>query len=442
MVTGHRMRALGIATLVTVVCLGTVHCTAATKVPKGFAPLFNGKDLSGWKGLVENPKSRKAMPEEELAKAQAAADALMRAHWQVVDGVLEYDGHGNSLCTAKDYGDFELYIDWKIKPGGDSGIYLRGSPQIQIWDPEHEPFFVHGADQGSGALWNNQKYQRFPLVKADNPAGEWNTFYIRMIGERVTVQLNGQVVMDNVIMENFWQRDRPIYPRGQIELQHHEHKLWFRNIYIREIGAQEANQILSEANGQHFDKVFNGHDFDGWEGGKSGYHVADGVLACKKGDGGILHTQKQYSNFIVRLEFKLPPGGNNGLAIRYPGHGSAHVDGMTELQILGDDYPDINDLDPRQLHGSAYGLVAAHQGYLHAANEWNFQQVTVIGSQIKVELNGFTILDTNLTEVRESKDGGVYPNVQRMSGHFGFVGHGDLVAFRNISIKELAAEQP
>lgn len=210
-------------------------CEIAAQVPEGFVPLFNGKDLTGWKGLVANPKKRSEMSAEELAAAQKKADEQMRAHWKVVDGVLEYDGQGNSLCTAGKYGDFELMIDWKILPGGDSGIYLRGTPQIQIWDTDHQPYFKMGADKGSGAMWNNKKHARFPTVKADNPAGEWNTFFIRMVGDRVTVKLNGQLVVDQVVMENFWERDKPVYPREQIELQHHGNQLWFRNIYLRDL---------------------------------------------------------------------------------------------------------------------------------------------------------------------------------------------------------------
>ena len=208
---------------------------AHAEVPKGFTPLFNGKDLTGWKGLVGNPKTRAKMSEEELKAAQEKADESMREHWSVVDGVLVFDGNGQSLCTAKDYGDFELYVDWKILEGGDSGIYLRGTPQVQIWDTEHEPYFRHGAEKGSGSLWNNQKNPRFPLVKADNPVGEWNTFFIRMVGDRVTIKLNDKLVVDNTVLENFWERDKPLYPTGQIELQNHGNTLFFRNIYIREL---------------------------------------------------------------------------------------------------------------------------------------------------------------------------------------------------------------
>jgi len=196
--------------------------------PKGFAELFNGKDLTGWKGLVGNPKTRAGMSPQDLAEAQVKADENMHAHWKVVDGVLVFDGKGHSLCTVKDYGDFELLVDWKIEAGGDSGLYLRGSPQVQIWDPAQRP-------EGSGGLYNNKKGPSKPLKCADNPVGQWNTFRIIMTGERVTVYLNDVLVVDNVVLENHWERDKPIYPVGQIELQYHNSPLYFSNIFIREI---------------------------------------------------------------------------------------------------------------------------------------------------------------------------------------------------------------
>jgi hypothetical protein len=193
--------------------------------PPGFVALFNGKDLTGWKALVADPPTRAKMSPEQLAKAQEKADKAMREHWKAVDGMIVYDGKNNNLCTAKDYGDFEMYVDWKIGPGGDSGIYLRGSPQVQIWDNK----------VGSGGLYNNQKNPHDPTKFMDRPIGQWNSFRIKMVGEKVWVWFNGELVVDNVTLENYWERSKPIYPTGQIELQHHGSTLWFKNIYIREI---------------------------------------------------------------------------------------------------------------------------------------------------------------------------------------------------------------
>lgn len=199
--------------------------------PTGFVPLFNGRDLSGWKGLVANPKERAKMSPDQLAAAQQKADERMREHWRVEDDALVFDGKGDSLCTAKDYGDFEMLVDWKILKDGDSGIYLRGSPQVQIWDPDTKA----AMGVGSGGLYNNQKHASKPSIKADKSIGEWNTFRIRMVGDKVSVWLNEKLVVDNVVMENYWERDKPIYPRGQIELQNHGNTLYFKNIYIKEL---------------------------------------------------------------------------------------------------------------------------------------------------------------------------------------------------------------
>jgi hypothetical protein len=201
--------------------------------PKGFVAVFNGEDLSGWKGLVDDPPKRAKMSAEELAAAQVKADQRMREHWKVEGGEIVFDGKGENLCTKKDYGDFEMLVDWKIPAKGDSGIYLRGSPQVQIWEP-HTPGQFDPAD-GSGGIYNNEQNPRHPLSNADKPVGEWNRFRIVMVEDKVHVFLNGELVVNNTTMENFWEHDKPIYPTGQIELQNHGGKLWFKNIYIREI---------------------------------------------------------------------------------------------------------------------------------------------------------------------------------------------------------------
>jgi HEAT repeat protein len=195
---------------------------------EGFGRLFNGEDLTGWQGLVEDPVKRAKMTPAELAKAQVKADEDMRLHWKAEGGVLVFDGKGRSLCTSREYSDFEMFVDWKIEPGGDSGIYLRGAPQVQIWDPAQWP-------EGSGGLYNNKIGPAKPLKPADNPVGSWNTFHILMQGERVSVYLNDVLVVDNVVMENYWERNKPIYPVGRIELQAHSTPLHFRNIRYREI---------------------------------------------------------------------------------------------------------------------------------------------------------------------------------------------------------------
>jgi hypothetical protein len=194
--------------------------------PEGFTALFNGKDLTGWQGLVELPKRDKD-PEKYAAQIKAANEKYL-PHWTVKDGVLQYDGKGQSLQTVKDYGDVELLVDWKIGPKGDSGIYLRGNPQVQIWDTAKWP-------EGSGGLYNNKPPNNKPLKCADKPIGEWNHFRIVMKGDKVSVWLNEVLVVDNIALENYWKKGEPLPEKGPIELQHHGDHLEFKNIYIKEL---------------------------------------------------------------------------------------------------------------------------------------------------------------------------------------------------------------
>ncbi len=207
--------------------------------PDGFTALFNGKDLTGWKGLLasphDNPFNRAELAPEALAAAQAKADEVMKAHWKVEDGALVFDGKGANLATAKAYGDFDFYVEWKIPATADSGLYLRGTPQIQIWDPTNPAQFKHGNQKGSGGMWNNKGAGKDPLVLADKPIGEWNTFHIRMVGETVTIHLNGQKVIDRAPLDNYWAPGTPLPRAEQIELQNHGNNLWFRSLYLREL---------------------------------------------------------------------------------------------------------------------------------------------------------------------------------------------------------------
>ena len=222
--------------------------------PAGFTSLFNGDSLEGWKGLAhKNANERRKLKGEALKKAQSEADSVMREHWSVAEGILTYDGKGQSLCTAKDYGDFEFYCDWKIPPGADSGIYLRGTPQVQIWDPwdtrtkpgqdppadsdDWVASYKNGRNLGSGGLWNNKRWRNSPTLLADKKPGQWNTFLIRMVGDKVTIWLNGKKIVDRVALENYWDKTRkePLARADQIELQHHGSELFFKNLYIREL---------------------------------------------------------------------------------------------------------------------------------------------------------------------------------------------------------------
>jgi Domain of Unknown Function (DUF1080) len=416
---------------------------ADNEPPAGFTALFNGKDLAGWHGVgTEDPRKIQAMsPEEREAKRLKSLEDIQK-HWTVEKSELVNDGHGLYLTTDKNYSDYELWVDYKTVPKGDSGIYLKGTPQVQIWDSTEEAKFSLGANKGSGGLWNNSpgKPGKDPLVLADKPFGEWNRFHIIQVGARTTVYLNDKLVVDNAILENYFDRSQPLIPTGPIQLQTHGAEIRWKNVFIREIPADEAMATLQKRDAQDdFKSLFNGTDLTGWAGAVDNYEVTDGAIRCKPGKGGVLHTKDEYGDFVARVEIKLPPGGNNGLAIRYPGQGDTAYVGMCELQVLDNEDPRYAKLDKRQYHGSAYGMAPAARGYLRPAGQWNYQEVTVVGSTIKVELNGNVILDTDLSKITEYMANSPHPGKDRTSGFFGFAGHGDAVEFRNVWIKPLAA---
>ena len=413
---------------------------AAAEPPKGFTALFNAKDLAGWHGMPHfDPRKLAAMSEEERSKAVAGWTEDAKKHWTVENGELVNDGHGAYLTTDKEFGDVELLIDYKTVPKADSGIYLRGTPQVQIWDSTDKSKFNMGADKGSGGLWNNGAGAKGkdPLVNADKTLGEWNSFRITQIGAKTTVYLNGKLVVDHATMDNFWDRAMPLFPKGVIQLQTHGGEIRWRNVFIREVPAGEAAEVLSKKNSEGFASIFDGKSLEGWAGPVENYEVVDGAIRCKPHKGGTIYAKKELTDFAARVEFKLPPGGNNGLAIRYPGTGDPAYAGMCELQVLDDTSDKYAKLDKRQYHGSSYGMVPSKRGYLRPVGEWNFQEVTVKGSKITVELNGAVILDTDLSKVNEFMAKSPHPGKDRSSGFFGFAGHGDAVEFRNVSIKSL-----
>ena len=417
-------------------------------VPEGFQALFNGTDLNGWWGAAtEDPRGWQALEKEALADKKQKSRKDIERHWRVEDGVLVNDGKGLFLTTDEDFEDFELRLEYETVAGADSGIYLRGCPQVQIWDStEAGGKWNIGADKGSGGLWNNSagKTGKDPLVLADKPFGEWNDFRIVMTGARVSIWLNGQLVVDHAHLENYFDRTRPVPRKGPIQLQTHGGVIRWRNVWLRKITAEEANAILRndgpgrDGPKKEFTALFNGRDLEGWTGATDGYRIEDESLSCKPGHGGNLYHERILKDFTVELEINLPPGGNNGLALRYPGQGDTAYTGMCELQVLDNTHPRYAKLDPRQFHGSVYGQVAAERGYQRSVGSWNHQRVTVQGHRITVELNGTVILDSDISTVEDL----MYPKQKfagrlRESGHFGLAGHGDPVRFRRIGVREI-----
>ncbi|MDR1562122.1 MAG: DUF1080 domain-containing protein [Dysgonamonadaceae bacterium] len=414
---------------------------------KGFISIFNGKDLTGWQGMLappnDNPLKRATLNPAEYLQQQKEANILMHRDWIVENGLLAYIGHGyNNLCTKKKYGDFEMYVDWRLDPDGhdaDAGIYLRGTPQVQIWDIARTNV---GAQVGSGGLYNNRTNPDKPLKLADNKIGEWNTMHIKILGDRVTVNLNGQLVTDNTILENYWDRSLPLPSLEQIELQAHGSKVYYRNIYVKEFESLKPFELSSQEKEEGFRSLFDGISMDHWTGDTVNYQLEDGCISVrpKQSFGGNLYTKDEYSDFVFRFEFQLTPSANNGVGIRAPMEGDNAYNAM-EIQILDSEHPVYADIKPYQHHGSVYGVIAAQHGAMKPVGEWNEEEIYANGDYIRVTLNGKVILDGNIREA--SKDGTLdgidHPGLLNKSGHIGFLGHGSELKFRNIRIKELVS---
>lgn len=475
-------------TLTLILAAATLCSAADNTPPEGFTPLFNGKDLSGWYGWgTQDPTDlAKMTPEEQAVYKKKSLDGGLvdakgndkgdnvNAHWSVQNGELVNDGKGLYLTTDKDYGDFELMVDYKMLPLGDSGIYLRGIPQVQIWDftEKDEKAVALGKPFGSGGLWNNKNPEgKNPLKLMDKPLGEWNTFLIRMIGERVTVTFNGEVVVKNEVLENFFANRKagylaygkkdakakdapaekmpngwfpdPAFAKGPIQLQTHGSEIRWKNVYIREIPAEEANKEL-EGNWAEdgFKEYVNGKDLSNWQGAVDSYEVVDGAITCKPGKGGDLLTKDEFENGTIRVEFKLPPAGNNGIALRTPLGGHSASDGL-ELQVIDSDGYNAKQaaagkkgLEPYQYHGSLYHTAAAKHGYLRPVGEWNVEEIQIDGQKIKVILNGTKILDVDIDKLDRSQIAHPPKGLDHTKGFIGFAGHSDPVVFRSFKVKQ------
>ncbi|MDH3583906.1 MAG: DUF1080 domain-containing protein [Phycisphaerae bacterium] len=417
---------------------GPVRAQEDNKPPAGFRALFNGTDLAGWWGAsTEDPRKYMRLSPDAFAARQAKSRQNVNQHWKAENGELVNDGKGLYLTTNEFFGDFELLVDYKTVARADSGIYLRGCPQVQIWDSTDKGKWKIGADKGSGGLWNNNKGSagKDPLVLADKPFGQWNRFRIKMVGDRVWVWLNGKQVVDNAVMHNYFDRKGGMFPRGPIQLQTHGGEIRWRNVFIREI--PRSKPVAATGVEEGFTPLFNGKDLAGWEGAVKGYVVEDGNLVCVKKGGGKLYTAKEYGNFILRFDFKLETNGNNGVGIRCERGKDAAYHGM-EIQILDNGGPAYKKLKPWQYHGSIYGVAAAMRGFQNPAGEWNSEEIEARGNRIRVKLNGSVIVDADLAEAgKKPLSGRGHPGLMNPKGYIAFLGHGHRVDFRNIRIKEL-----
>jgi len=242
------MRPLSPALLAFTLCLALLTPSHAEPPapPKGFRAIFNGTDLTGWHGL--DPQSVVKLEGEKREAVLKQQREEFSKHWRVENGELVNIGTGPYATSDEEFGDMEFHIEYKTVAGADSGIYLRGTPQVQIWDvnqPDNPKNPTRNPRLGSGGLFNNSPSWpgRDPLVKADKPFGEWNAFRIRQIGARTWVWLNDKLVVDGQDLENYWDKTKPLPAKGPIMLQTHGGEIRWRNLYVREITAAEAEKI-------------------------------------------------------------------------------------------------------------------------------------------------------------------------------------------------------
>ena len=375
----------------------TLAADGREEAPDGFVTLFNGKDLSGWKGVTPEekfnwPGVRRAAVPEKLWEMQAKADKLMKEHWHVRDGVLFFDGlpGGNSLAVNRDYGNLEMIADWRLlRVNGDSGFYLRGCPQVQIWDPNT------WGGQGSGCVWNNQTALSAALVCADRPIGDWNRCRMRLVGDKLTVWLNGEKVADNVTYENCRQKGAPLPLIDQVELQCHGDPVEFRNLFIKELpeAAEDIPDPSAAVRGERIDLLRDG--LAGWQAADPklvmGWSVKDGVLSnlvtkdpektSRGGSGGthLVTKRTDFFDFDLSYDVLVPAKCNSGVYLR----------GRYEIQV-NDSYgrkPDCHNM------GALYDLITPTVAAEKPAGEWQHVDLTLYRRHLTVTLNGVKIID-------------------------------------------------
>ncbi|MEX2141742.1 MAG: DUF1080 domain-containing protein [Pirellulales bacterium] len=352
--------------------------------------LFNGKDLAGW--IITNCKVA------------------------VEDGSLVLDEGNGFVRSNLKYGDFVLELDWRARQASkyDSGIYVRSefpsSQRNRNWPDRYQINLKEGEE---GNLVSVPSAGRKGLVKR----GEWNHFKITAVGPKLSLEINGHPAWTfDGLKENTGyiglQAETPL--GGQFE---------FKNVRLTELG---------------FRPLFNGKDLSGWQGDTTGYRVEDGKIVALKTGRGNLYTKDEYGDFVVRFDFRLEAGANNGLAIRAPLSGDSAYQGM-EIQILDDAHPQYQSIQPYQAHGSVYGIAPAKRGHLKPVGEWNSEEIICRGRQVTVNLNGTTIVDVNLDEAStpQTIDKREHPGLKRDRGHIGFCGHGARVEFANVRVKVL-----
>jgi hypothetical protein len=430
----------------------TLVTPAATVATGGWTSLFNGHDLAGWRGRPHfDPVKEAEGTPEERASRQAEWNADLAKHWSVRDGVIVSDGHGVFLTTDRDYGDFELTLEWMLPAScADSGIYLRGHPQVQIWDPACERDFKHGCQKGSGGLWNNppDAAGKWPLVKADRPIGEWNTTRIKMQGDRVTVMLNDRVVVNDAPLANYFQKGQSLPARGPIQIQTHGAPMHVRNVFIRDLGTFDlATPGWRDLGAADFTNVNTSPETWTW--------YADGVK-CTGRPVGVIRTKAPVGDFEMSLEWRhLADGGNSGVFLWAPLMALEAIEpgrlpsGGIEVQVLdhgyaakyekstgkkadwfttdGDVFPvGSSEMKPFAPTAPQGGRSFPKERCSRGTPEWNHYFIRAVKGEVRLWVNGHEV----------SGGSGCTP----ATGYLCLESEGSPVEFRRMKIREFAAD--
>ena len=406
------------------------------KLPEaGFEPL--SLEAGNRKAVVGNPEIRKTMKPKALAKAQLEADAAMAQKWSLTDGILTAQANAPAIQFPKQYENFEMILDWKTP--GEAGIAVRAIPQIRL-----------GGVSGTGMLADDKG-----VADADNRPGNWNTLYVKVVDDRITVFENDVKIVENAVMTNPDMPGEPVGICGCIELIAGTAPVEFRNVYVNELPSTPVFELSAEEAAEGFEVLFDGRSLHKWTGNTTNYVPLNGTIdvTAQYGGSGNLYTKKEYSDFVLRFEFRfIREGVNNGIGIRTPMGVDAAFEGM-EIQILDHDAPIYKDIKNYQQHGSVYGVIAAKRVKFPPLGDWNVEEIRAVGDRITVTVNGEVILDGNIREACQghnvAPDGAKenpytvdhknHPGLFNTSGHIGLLGHGAGIKFRNIRIKELPA---
>ena len=406
------------------------------KLPEaGFEPL--SLEPENRKAVVGNPETRKAMKPKALAKAQLEADAAMAQKWSLTDGILTAQANAPAIQFPKQYENFEMILDWKTP--GEAGIAVRAIPQIRL-----------GGVSGTGMLADDKG-----VADADNRPGNWNTLYVKVVDDRITVFENDVKIVENAVMTNPDMPGEPVGICGCIELIAGAAPVEFRNVYVNELPSTPVFELSSEEAAEGFEVLFDGRSLHKWTGNTTNYVPLNGTIdvTAQYGGSGNLYTKKEYSDFVLRFEFRfIREGVNNGIGIRTPMGVDAAFEGM-EIQILDHDAPIYKDIKNYQQHGSVYGVIAAKRVKFPPLGDWNVEEIRAVGDRITVTVNGEVILDGNIREACQGHcvgdpgekgnhymiDHRNHPGLFNKSGHLGLLGHGAGIQFRNLRVLDLSA---